>query len=104
MTHNTREVEEVVKEFYKIFDTDNLWQGEDEWTKNVPIGNIEQWLRTTLHHQLQKARQEERERAVEIIKDELRTAPLEVQMTKGIIFASIVGRIQTDPFPTQVTE
>ena len=57
-THNTREVEEVVKEFYKIFDTDNLWQGEDEWTKNVPIGNIEQWLRTTLHQQLQKARQD----------------------------------------------
>ena len=57
-TYNTREVEEVVKEFYKIFDTDNLWQGEDEWTKNVPIGNIEQWLRTILHHQLQKARQD----------------------------------------------
>lgn len=57
-TYNTREVEEVVKEFYKIFDTDNLWQGEDEWTKNVPIGNIEQWLRTTLHHQLQKAREQ----------------------------------------------
>lgn len=67
MTNNTREVEEVVKEFYKIFDTDNLWQGEDEWTKNVPIGNIEQWLRTTLHHQLQKAREEERERIIKLI-------------------------------------
>jgi len=40
-----------------------------------------------------EAMREERERAVEIIKDELKTAPLEVQMSKGIIFASIVGRI-----------
>lgn len=31
--------------------------------------------------------------AVEIIKEELRKAPLEVQMTKGIIFANIISRI-----------
>lgn len=35
----------------------------------------------------------ERGRAVDIIKEKLREAPLEVQMTKGIIFADIVGEI-----------
>ena len=59
---------------------------------DMDLQNVIQFL----HHQLQKARQEERERAVEIIKDELRDAPLEIQMTKGIIFASIIGRI-VDP-------
>lgn len=49
-----------------------------------------------IHQQLQKAREEERERAVEIIKEELRTAPLEVQMTKGIVFANIIKRIQSE--------
>ena len=53
-------------------------------------------VETVKARQLQKARTEERERAIEIVKDELRTAPLEVQMTKGIVFASIVGRIQTE--------
>lgn len=53
-------------------------------------------IKAHFHHQLQKAREEERERAIEIVKDELRTAPLEVQMTKGIVFASIVGRIRSE--------
>lgn len=48
MTTPKRSNEEIVEEFYKVFDTDNIWQGEDEWTKNVPIGNLEQWLRTIL--------------------------------------------------------
>lgn len=71
-THDT-EVEEIVKEFYKIFDTNNLWQGEDEWTKNVPIGNLEQWLRTTLRYRLQKAREEEAEACAIVIWNYLAT-------------------------------
>lgn len=70
------------------------------------IANTLEFVEKIIKENKNQARQEERERAVEIIKDELRTAPLEVQMTKGIIFASIVGRIQIDPdpLPTQVTE
>lgn len=32
---------------------------------------------------------------IEIIKDELKNAPLEVQMSKGIIFANVVKRLET---------
>ena len=96
-------IEEMSERFKKEF----LAEGSECTWKDYPLAtDVLDWVRLqeqTHHHQLQKARQEERERAVEIIKDELRTAPLEVQMTKGIIFASIVGRIQTDPVPTQVT-
>lgn len=53
-------------------------------------------VKAFLHQQLQKAREEERERAIEIVKDELRTAPLEVQMTKGIVFANIISRIHSE--------
>ena len=41
-------VDETIEDFYRIFDTENVWQGEDDWTKNVPIGNLEDWLRKTL--------------------------------------------------------
>jgi hypothetical protein len=37
-------VQENLKEFHKIFDEQNVWQGEDEYTKNVPIGNLEDWI------------------------------------------------------------
>jgi hypothetical protein len=33
---------------------------------------------------------------VRIIKDELQNAPLEVQMTKGVIFANIINRITSN--------
>lgn len=138
MTHNTREVEEIIEEKIKgyyedieqhertkqaIKNKEIVYIGEfgnvlceedyfawEEWVNSVAIGGSsrEKFIKVNLnlHHQLQKAREEEKIRAIEIIKDELRTAPLEVQMTKGIIFASIVGRIQAelDPLPTRVTE
>lgn len=101
MTHNTREVEEIAKQPWE-HEMDLLWLDGAPTFKAQK--NLIRFLIETHNHQLQKAREEEKIRAIEIIKDELRTAPLEVQMTKGIIFASIVGRIQTDPLPTQVTE
>lgn len=67
MTHNT-EVEEVVEEFKKRFvsithlveeDVDDPWEEKE----------ITDWLRTTLHHQLQKAREEERERIEAVFKE-----------------------------------
>ena len=33
---------------------------------------------------------------VRIIKDELQNAPLEVQMTKGVIFANVINRITSN--------
>ena len=47
-----------------------------------------------LREDVEKAREDERERAVDIIKDELKNAPLEVQMTKGMVFANVIKRIQ----------
>lgn len=86
MTHNNQEElrEELIAVYYKDFNDYN--------DIDVKFEDVYEFI----HHQLQKARQEERERAIEIIKDELRDAPLEIQMTKGIIFASIIGRI-VDP-------
>ena len=86
MTPNTREgIEENRKEYGLLFGA---------------VLNYDQTLMESIwdwhHQQLQKARAEERDRAVEIIKDELRTAPLEVQMTKGIVFANIIGRIHSE--------
>jgi len=51
-----------VAEFNKIFDTENVWQGENDWTKNVPIGNLEQWLTEALKETIDKVLEEERER------------------------------------------
>ena len=81
----TREnAKKVLKEYYG-------YKSEQDVSDGL-AAVLEDWL----HHQLQKARAEERDRAVEIIKDELRTAPLEVQMTKGIVFANIIGRIHSE--------
>ena len=55
-------IAEKVAEFNKIFDTENVWQGEDDWTKNVPIGNLEQWLAQTLQDTIDTVLKEERER------------------------------------------
>ena len=52
---------------------------------------------TTKDQEKEEAIRAEREKIVEIIKDELRNAPLEVQMTKGIIFANVVYRIGALP-------
>jgi len=46
-----KNIDETIEDFYRIFDTENVWQGEDDWTKNVPIGNLEDWLRKTLTDQ-----------------------------------------------------
>jgi len=50
-----------VAEFNKIFNTENVWQGEDDWTKNVPIGNLEQWLTQTLQDTIDTVIEGERE-------------------------------------------
>lgn len=52
---------------------------------------------TTKDQEKEEAIRAERARIVEIIKDELRNAPLEVQMTKGIIFANVINRIEALP-------
>jgi len=64
MTHNTREVEEVIKEFDEMpfgikipFNQDMMW-GEKEGFEADGREEFKQWLRTTLHHQLQKAREQ----------------------------------------------
>lgn len=51
--------EEIIADFYKVFSEENVWQGEDEYTKNVPIGNLEEWLRTALTRYGEEARREE---------------------------------------------
>jgi len=43
-----KNIDETIEDFYRIFDTENVWQGEDDCTKNVPIGNLENWLRKAL--------------------------------------------------------
>ena len=55
-------IAEKVAEFNKIFNTENVWQGEDDWTKNVPIGNLEQWLAQTLQDTIDTVLEEERKR------------------------------------------
>jgi Cu2+-containing amine oxidase len=43
---------------------------------------------------LTQDRQDTINAVIELIKDELRNAPLEVQMTKGVIFANIITKLQ----------
>ena len=67
-TYNTREVEEIVEEFKEIYGdylTGYFCCNGSECGCNGTEVDIEayRWLRTTLHHQLQKAREEEREKA-----------------------------------------
>jgi len=40
--------DEAVAEFRKLFVDENLWKSDDQMTANVPIGNIEAWLRALL--------------------------------------------------------
>jgi hypothetical protein len=54
-------IAEKVAEFNKIFNNENVWQGEDDWTKNVPIGNLEQWLTQTLQDTIDTVLEGERE-------------------------------------------
>lgn len=70
-THNTREVEEIVEEFKEIYGdylTGYFCCNGRECGCNGTEVDTEAycWLRTTLHHQLQKAREEAAE---EIISD-----------------------------------
>lgn len=37
--------ETIEKEFYRRFVDENVWQGEDEYTKNVAIGNILEFMK-----------------------------------------------------------
>ena len=67
-------VEESVAEFYRIFNTENVWQGEDDWTKNVPIGNLEDWLRKTLTAEREAGVREGRENMSSEIRQKLWTA------------------------------
>lgn len=34
-----------LEEFERLFIHENVWQGEDEYTKNVAVGNIEDFIR-----------------------------------------------------------
>jgi len=63
----SKNIGETIKEFYRIFDTENVWQGEDDWTKNVPIGNLEEWLRKALVNQFNEGVKKERERLIKIL-------------------------------------
>jgi len=60
-------IAEKVAEFNKIFNTENVWQGEDDWTKNVPIGNLEQWLAQTLQDTIDTVLEEERKLFKDIV-------------------------------------
>lgn len=40
------------EEFDRLFVDENIWQGEDEYTKNVPIGNIKNFI-SSVRHQAQ---------------------------------------------------
>jgi hypothetical protein len=67
-------IAEKEAEFNKIFNTENVWQGEDDWTKNVPIGNLEQWLTQTLQDVLpviERAVAAERLRLLKALPDEM---------------------------------
>lgn len=57
MTHNTREVEEIVEQFEKRMPliTSHGLLLEARLTPTSYL-KMKEWLRTTLHHQLQKAR------------------------------------------------
>lgn len=54
------------EEFDRIFVTENVWQGEDEYTKNVPIGNIKSFITQLLISHTQALIEE-----VERMKEEL---------------------------------
>ena len=41
-------MEKWEKEFDRIFVDENVWQGEDDYTKNVPIGNIKKFIESLL--------------------------------------------------------
>ena len=62
-------IAEKVAEFNKIFNTENVWQGEDDWTKNVPIGNLEQWLTQTLQDTIDTVLEGERKQAALIVEE-----------------------------------
>lgn len=68
MTHNT-EVEEIVKEFRDGDVSIFLQTNPDGAYYRVPQETLLHIVRTTLHHQLQKAREEERGRILQIVND-----------------------------------
>ena len=66
-THNTRDkLDEIVLDFNQMFYYEHQQRGLTRLRDDV-VG----WLRTTLHHQLQKAREEERERCVAVVRAEM---------------------------------
>lgn len=46
MLQDTRE--EWEREFDRLFIEENVWEGEDKYTKNVGVGNIKDFIRSTL--------------------------------------------------------
>ena len=76
-THNTKEVEEVINEFKEkrklLFTRGGLSVLLDYEPHDIVLDekSVIEWLRTTLHHQLQKAREEERERIKKAVEDKL---------------------------------
>ena len=78
----TPRIEEMVEEFI------NKPYIEEDGKLYVEIDS--HWLHTALT----QAHQAGIDEAVEIIKEELRNAPLEVQMTKGVIFGKVIKALQ----------
>ena len=62
MTHDTREVEDIVDELYSL-----AWQDGSEGLNRRSALN--ERFQSAIHHQLQKAREEESDRIVAIIND-----------------------------------
>lgn len=62
-------IEKILAEFTQRFATDNLWKNEDGSEAYVAVGNMEEWLLTTLTTLATHAQREERERLAEKIKN-----------------------------------
>ena len=58
-------IDEIVKDMQEKLDLD-CWSPECDCSGGE---KVEAWLRTTLHQQLQKAREEEKERCIKVVED-----------------------------------
>ena len=79
----TPRIEEMVEKICEFDFENKLWSdsGYNEF-------------KDLLRQALTEAHQAGIDEAVEIIKEELRNAPLEVQMTKGVIFGKVIKALQ----------
>lgn len=94
MTHPL--IEEKRAEFVQKFATDNLWKDATEETAFVPVGNMEDWLRTALTEVYEAGQdhvrqaQKNRMMAVQDLPNrcpQCGEKPMETNMTYGELFA-----------------